>query len=430
MARAPAGSGSASRSAASGSASLRYSTPSASRRGAALRAALVVAALGVRVGRARVGGDELPAAELERHGLDRERLEVDPQRAALLAEQRRELVEQAGLGADPVVLDARAQLGQLDVGRAPRRPRRRAARGTARPRARPRSERPEPCAARRLDDRSRAGASSTPAAVELRHRAAHERAPAVGAARGRRAGTSSVSPRSMRHHLDAVAAQRLGGHRDAAVDRERQREPAVVVGVLADQVDAAGAARADASRPWLPGSSSSPPGRRAGGGRWGGFGGSGGGVLCGGAAAGAGVATTGAGAGGGGAGAGVDFGVVGRRTGVIRGCGASRRPAARRPCGAARSGRARAGRGPPARRRGPPSWSRASRSPWALRPRGPAGAPDRGLGLRALGVLRLGRGLRLGGPLRGRRSAVRAAWSLAIASATERCETVTGSPGS
>ncbi len=51
-----------------------------------------------------------------------------------------------------------------------------------------------------------------------------------------------------RLRLDAVAVQPLGGHGDAAVDRERQREPAVVVGVLADQVDAAGAARADANR--------------------------------------------------------------------------------------------------------------------------------------------------------------------------------------
>jgi hypothetical protein len=48
---------------------------------------------------------KLPAAELERHGLEPEAREVDPQRVPGLAEQARELVEQAGLRADPVVLD-------------------------------------------------------------------------------------------------------------------------------------------------------------------------------------------------------------------------------------------------------------------------------------------------------------------------------------
>ena len=43
--------------------------------------------------------------------------------------------------------------------------------------------------------------------------------------------------------LDPLPAERLGRDCDAAVDRERQRQAAVVVRVLADQVHAAGAAR-------------------------------------------------------------------------------------------------------------------------------------------------------------------------------------------
>ena len=70
------------------------------------------------MGGAGVERHERPVAELERHRLDLQRREVDPDRVAGLAAQRRELVEQAGLGADPVVLHARAQLGQLaPVGR-------------------------------------------------------------------------------------------------------------------------------------------------------------------------------------------------------------------------------------------------------------------------------------------------------------------------
>src|SRR4051812_567844 len=214
------------------------------RRGAALRAALVVAALGMRVGRARVGGDELPAAQLERHGLQVERLEVDPQRAALLTEQRCELVEQAGLGADPVVLHARAQLRQLDAVRLARA-------GDAEQReAQRRLERgrgAEARAARHVGlDHQPGGSELDAGGGQLRHRAAHERAPAVGAAGvGEReiVGLGEVEG----DHLHAVAAQRLGGHRHAAVDRERKREPPGVIGVLADQVDAAGAARADAT---------------------------------------------------------------------------------------------------------------------------------------------------------------------------------------
>ncbi len=40
--------------------------------------------------------------------------------------------------------------------------------------------------------------------------------------------------------VDRVPVGERGGHRDADADRKRQRQPAVVVGVLADQVDAPG----------------------------------------------------------------------------------------------------------------------------------------------------------------------------------------------
>ena len=72
------------------------------------------------VGGARLDRDELPAAELERHGLERERREVDPQGVVLAAVEGRELVQQPRLGADPVVLHPRAQLregGAVGLGR-------------------------------------------------------------------------------------------------------------------------------------------------------------------------------------------------------------------------------------------------------------------------------------------------------------------------
>src|SRR5204862_4682117 len=81
---------------------------------AALGPALVVAASGVLVRGAGIERHELPVAELEPHGAKLERAEVDAKRVAVLAAQRRELVEQAGLGADPVVLHARAELRELD----------------------------------------------------------------------------------------------------------------------------------------------------------------------------------------------------------------------------------------------------------------------------------------------------------------------------
>ena len=46
-------------------------------------------------------------------------------------------------------------------------------------------------------------------------------------------------------HLDHPLRQRTGRDGDALGDRERQRQPLVVVGVLADQVDAARGERGD-----------------------------------------------------------------------------------------------------------------------------------------------------------------------------------------
>ena len=216
---------------------------------AALRAALVVAARGVAVLRARVERHEPPVAELERHGSQLERGEVDPQRRARAAVQRRELVEQARLRPDPVVLDARAEPGQLGaVGlvRAGDGEQRQAERGLERRRggqagalrdvARERQPRAADLDARR---------------AQLRHRPAHERPPAVRAAG--RGGVEAVGLAEVaRLRADLAAGERLGFDRDATVDRERQREAAVVVGVLADQVDAAGAERADHARRTTP----------------------------------------------------------------------------------------------------------------------------------------------------------------------------------
>ena len=114
----------------------------------ALAPALVVARAGVRVALARVERDEPVVAQLERDRAHLQRAEVDPQRLAALAEQRGDLVQQAGLRPDPVVLDSRAELGQLEAA-GPRRLRRaRSAPAPARPRAPPRTTVPSraaPC---------------------------------------------------------------------------------------------------------------------------------------------------------------------------------------------------------------------------------------------------------------------------------------------
>ena len=222
----------------------RHAEPLACR--GALGAALVVARAGVRVTLAGVERHQPVTAELERAPADLERAEVDPHRPIALAEQRGELVEQTGLRADPVVLDPRAELRQLDpveLRRVGERDQRERQRDLERGRGRQARRR----AARRRRSRSRAPRSGTPARCELAGRAAHERATSRAPARGPVELERVVArSRSGAIGLDPCApTSAVGAHRHAVRDRERQREPLVVVGVLADQVDPPGGERGD-----------------------------------------------------------------------------------------------------------------------------------------------------------------------------------------
>ncbi len=194
------------------------------------------------VGGAGVDRHQLPAAQVERDGLDRERGEVDAQRVALLAQQRGDLVEQPGLGADPVVLDPRAELRQLQpVGLlGPRHAEQREAQ-----RRLQRRRGGQAGAARDVAGEAHARRDQRdPARGELGDDAAREGAPALRGLDAREREVV-VLAEVLGRDLEAVAVERLGRGGDAAVDRERQREAAVVVRVLADQVDAAGAACAN-----------------------------------------------------------------------------------------------------------------------------------------------------------------------------------------
>ncbi len=86
-------------------------------------------------------------------------------------------------------------------------------------------------------DLQAAAAQRDPAGRELGGRAAHERAPAVGRLGGWPSAKRSCSSRSSARASIASPVERLGRHPHAALDRERQAEAVVVVGVLADQVD-------------------------------------------------------------------------------------------------------------------------------------------------------------------------------------------------
>jgi hypothetical protein len=68
-------------------------------------AAAVVTGARVRVSIAGVEGDEGEVAQIERHASHLERAEVDEERPVGLAEQRCDLIEQAGMGPDPLGLD-------------------------------------------------------------------------------------------------------------------------------------------------------------------------------------------------------------------------------------------------------------------------------------------------------------------------------------
>ena len=203
----------------------------------ALGPARVVARLAVRVGLAGVDGDQPPVIQRERDVGDVDGAEVDAQRVALAGEQRRGLVEQAGLRAHPAVLDARADPRErqaVDVVGVRQRQQREAQRALQRGRRRQPGARGHVAGDLELDrgdGQARGG--------ELGHRAAHEGTPAARGWRGvEREAVLLADVESARHDLLAVA--RLSPHRDPEADRERQAEPGVVVGVLADEVDAPG----------------------------------------------------------------------------------------------------------------------------------------------------------------------------------------------
>ena len=195
----------------------------------------------VRVGvtLAGVERDQQVIAERERDRAHLERAEVDPQRALGLAEQRGDLVEQAGLCADPVVLDPRAELRQLDpVGRPAPASASSASTSATSSAAEDDSPAPRgtvPRISSRADERRTRRPAAPPAAPRT-----NARQPRTGSRRSRAKGravqvAANASIRSR--------SARLRPHRDALVDRERQRETLVVVGVLADQVHPSGGKR-------------------------------------------------------------------------------------------------------------------------------------------------------------------------------------------
>ena len=166
-----------------------------------------------------------------------------------LAEQRRELVEQAGPRAHPVVLDPRAEAGELEAVRGFGRRTTRSA-SAARPRARPRRTGPPARdVAGDVEPGSRTGApAGRSSAAAPRTNAPHSRrrwCPRDAIVRGLRdlveIVRSTCSGPAPAPRFAARRAPRCD--RDARGDRERQREPLVVVGVLADQVDAPGGER-------------------------------------------------------------------------------------------------------------------------------------------------------------------------------------------
>ncbi len=165
----------------------------------ALGPAFVVAGACVRVPLAGVDDDEPPAPQPQWHGLDLERAEVDPQRRIGRSVEGCQLVEHPCLGADPVVLDARAQACDRDPverlatsGAQPRLRRRPrpaappdggASRRVCRARHRATSsaaeeDRPAPCS-RSPPISRRAPTERNAGSLQLGGRAPHERAPAL-----------------------------------------------------------------------------------------------------------------------------------------------------------------------------------------------------------------------------------------------------------
>ena len=218
------------------------------RRLGALRAARVVARRGVGVARAGVERDETPVAEPQRHGLERQGAQVERERVAVAPAQHRELVEQAGLRADPVVLHARAEPREVQ----------RVVEAHLAERDEREGERGAQCGRRRearalrevgVDAQPRARERQTLGA-QLRDHAADEArasrpAPGLGGVVGRE-DVVLAEARAVGEH--AAVEGRLGAHGDAPLDGERQAESVVVVRVLPDEVDAARAVRGDLHR--------------------------------------------------------------------------------------------------------------------------------------------------------------------------------------
>ena len=189
-----------------------------------------------------VDGDQPPLTEPQRHRRDREVARVESQRVAGPAEERRELVEETRLRADPVVLDPGAEARQhaaVGLGAAAVLEQR------ERERHLERGGRREPGPARHVAaDRQLGAPKAVAGALQLRHRPAHEGCPPVGPRRrGQLEGVGLAELGGARANLAVRPVARL--HRDPELDRERQAEPVVVVGVLADQVDAPRPERAD-----------------------------------------------------------------------------------------------------------------------------------------------------------------------------------------
>ena len=206
----------------------------------------------MRVSLAGVDDREPPVTERERYLLDAQREKIDQHRRLGRAVERGQLIEQPSLRPDPFALHASAQLrerGSVEL-----------VRGLAAVPGRERDERER----QRHLERGRGGEARTgrnvagdlepraderePSACELGDGAPHVAAPplcASGVCKREFIALAEVA--RVRSH--AIGGARCAGpraHRDARGDRERQREAVVVVGVLADQVDAARSERAAA----------------------------------------------------------------------------------------------------------------------------------------------------------------------------------------
>ena len=159
---------------------------------------------------------------------------------------RRGLVEDPARHADGAQLGALAGAARARAARPrTRRPRRARARPTPRAppttRARRRSGRSESHRPRQPDRRPAEQIELGGDRLRVARPAGRPQAPPPSAANG------GAAPKPLRRRARSRPGRRATSTRDAVLDRDRQDEPAAVVGVLADQVDAAGRPR-DARR--------------------------------------------------------------------------------------------------------------------------------------------------------------------------------------